>query len=141
MIGYFYTSEANYEKIKIDGLVPPEIDYEGVLEICSGTVGNWLLKARQNGAQLLGILLDQFAANRSWESVELEIEFTEEDCLKRLDSGDSIELLKTVGFRGWIYHNDETYVLVSQTILPSRITLLSTFDLHNALEPTTISRS
>lgn len=133
MRGYHYTSQENYKKIRMEGLLPSPINNKDVLVVCRGTEGSWLFQNRQKEEALFGQLIDLLAKTQSWKFVELGIDFEITDCLKALQVGNTL-LLKHKGSCGsWIYHKDEPIIIISKVIPVCQIELLQVFNLRNAI--------
>jgi len=72
MIGYHYTAQQNWERIRTEGLRPYRLRTDIVPD---GVPGIWLFTERQRGQSHAGCVLFQIKAKRSLDIVELAVAY------------------------------------------------------------------
>jgi hypothetical protein len=146
LVSYHITSHANWEKIRVEGMVPYPIDGPGVAEMMRRHLGhNWGIWAWADiprGISLLGCVMDRVGHKHTGEVVLLRLEC---DPAERFVVPDPDPLVTyRFSHRGsfhhprnpeaWVYHEREQYRILTNPIPPGRIALLADWDLPRMLE-------
>lgn len=128
MIGYHYTSAANYERIKTEGLAPYWIKKKDLeLWFREGIHGIWLWKHDLSGAEHLGSVLWQLMTKASTDIVKLRVEYEAADQYNQY--GCPVEIRHDGRLGAWSYHDRVPAVLLANPVPPERIALVAQYDL------------
>ena len=134
MIGYHYTTYANWLKIKKQGLIPYMIEHDEILDTLKKPIwGVFLWQRRQRGISHLGCLLDRMIKKKSPKLVLLKARYNKNDILEQIGD-DTISLDHTGELGEWVYHKSEPVVIVKVKIPVKNIELIR---IYNFLEFTT----
>ncbi len=132
MIGYHYTSKANYKKIKKHGIKKYDIDKNELdYYFPGGIIGIWVWKQELRGKSELGALLHHLATKKTTKLVKLKIHYLEEDKLEW--SPTTTVEIRHEGYIGdWHYHtgkDDEKAVILTKNVHPENIVLVKEYDI------------
>lgn len=133
MIGYHYTTKSNWEKIKIQGLIPYEVHKDELKKYFPrGVKAIWVWRKSFRGLGHTGSIIFQ-AQKGDTSIVKLKVEYDFADILR---SGHRIVEIQHWGNVGnLLYHtgNEKAY-LITEKILPEKIKLVKEFDLIKLLK-------
>ena len=132
MIFYHYTSAENYEKIKVEGLIPywiKKADLEPFFP--EGIYGIWLWRKNLSGQEHTGSVLWQLMTKASTNVVKLEVEGEEENLYQLYGTNITIQHDGRLG--RWYYHDAVSAVVMPKPIPPSNIKLVGAYDLIERL--------
>lgn len=132
MVGYHYTSAANWERIRAEGLVPYWIRKRDLEPWFSGGIhGVWLWRNDLRGTDHLGSVLWQLMTKAATSVVKLRVEYGEDDLF--LLHGFPVEILHDGRLGEWPYHDRVPAVVLGRPIPPARVALEAEYDLVSLL--------
>jgi hypothetical protein len=130
--GYHYTSAANWESIKTEGLIPYLIRKSEVEEYFPGGVqGVWLWANELKGLSHAGTVIFHAAKKATPNVVMLEVAYRERDVL--CFAGDSARFLHDGHLHELVYHTDEPGIILTKPVPPGDIRLIAQYDLVELL--------
>jgi hypothetical protein len=137
--GYHYTSEANWEAIKQDGLIP--YSGPGIPETCAPVVNRndpvtWLYDCAKEGDELIGVLMDISLRHKTKRVVCLEVGYDYASSVKARmeeieDPADTVKLTHTLN--GSIYGHQCSMNFFLYHISPEDIELVGLWDFDNLI--------
>ncbi len=132
MIGYHYTSRANYKRIKKHGIKKYNIDKNELdYYFPNGIIGVWIWKQELRGKSELGALLHHLATKQSTNLVKLKVYYHEDDKLE-WNANEIVEVLHSGNIGDWHYHTgkqDEKAVILTKNVHPENVVLLKEYDM------------
>ena len=129
MIGYHYTTNSRWLKIKKQGLIPYKIDNRELDFLAKEPFfGIWVWAEKLTGKSHLGTILDRAIRKKNTRIVLLKVNYKKRDVLRKIGFDTiSCEHSGTIG--NWCYHKKEKIALVLKRIPPKDIELIKIYDL------------
>jgi len=135
MIGWHYTSEACWERIRHEGLIPYQLAHPVILQQPCPRQGIWLYRERQHGLSHLGCLIWQMRNKRTTTLVLLKVQFSVTDMTFEStswwDKGKqhTLSLKHDLSDDDMVYHTKVPATIVWRPIESRRIQLVARYDL------------
>lgn len=146
MIGYHYTSYANWEEIQKVGLIPTPLAPDKLQSLAHLNLGEWdgtgiwMWQHALGPESHAGTILFQASSKGTTRVVLLEVEY---DPATRLcvQEGLFAVLYHHGKLGGWKYHTREPAWLLTKTVPAKNIRLLEVFDIVHALRKQSVART
>ena len=116
MLGYHYTSWKNWLCIQSVGLRPQWVIEEHVRAESKDTKGIWAYKSYLEKQELLGMLLTIMGSKRCSCVCELELKFSDLDCIQALNSVNNLQFTCSATVGDWKFVRDKPTVIIRNTI-------------------------
>lgn len=146
MIGYHFTTAENWQKIRVEGLVPYKLPRHqaglaSVLAVEGYHKVIWLWPEVPAGADLVGCIIDRVTAKHDTRLVLLAVRYEPDEMIAGTRDGRCRWSLNHDGSIGhpcrddeWVYHKRVPFVLLRDQVPPERIRVVGDFDLVKLLE-------
>jgi hypothetical protein len=135
MIGYHYTSLANWKTIREQGLRPYLLRRDIVADCVPGV---WLWVSKQHGTSHAGCILFQIKTKKTFDVVELEVDYEPawcervgwENCRVMHEGKVTDDFGELIGY----YHRKAEAVISWRPVMPERIKLVGQYSFSQAWE-------
>lgn len=139
MIGYHYTSQENWEKIKNEGLTPYLITnmeiYHGLHSMLheqfDKIFGIWVWEREQDPLSHMGNVIRAAVVHGATRTVLLKVKFPDSAILRV--KGRRIHMVHEGSIEKLVYHKDEGAYILSEPVPSDKIEMMQSFDLVELL--------